>query len=189
MLKTSYVANFHRFCPGFKALWTRCSNNLIIILYKEPVVTTLCCCHFVFFFAYVIGQISTYFLVQWAMSRERLKTPGLDELWTGSGKCCIGVEKHIISIGKAGLSRDLCWLAYLLADFAEQSINSDKPVTACCVPHSAPNNRRVTSASRKCGTSPLDVHSSNFSSSCVSENATDDSLSAAATLPKFTRLR
>ena len=84
------------------------------------------------------------------------------------------------------MSVDRLQPTHVLADFAEQSRNSNKPEAVCGVTHSARCNRRVTSASRKCGnSSPLDAHSSNFSSSSDSENATDDSLSAAALLPNY----
>lgn len=73
MLKKTYVAHFRRLRPGFKALWTRCSNNLLITLSKWPLINILCCGHFVFFITKVNGRPPISFLVKWTMNWGRLE--------------------------------------------------------------------------------------------------------------------
>ena len=88
------------------------------------------------------------------------------------------------------VSTDRLQPAYMSADFAEQPVRCAKPMLACGVSRSACNNRRATPASRKCHkSSSVGTHSSNLSSSCVSQNTTNDSSHPSFLPIEFTRIR
>jgi len=88
------------------------------------------------------------------------------------------------------LSIDRLQPAFMLTDFAEQPVRCAQPMLACGVSRSACNNRRATPASRKCHkSSSVGTHSSNLSSSCVSQNTTNDSSHPSFLPIEFTRIR
>ena len=85
--------------------------------------------------------------------------------------------------GKAyTVSIDRLQPAYVLADFAVQPTSCAPPLPAGGVSRAAFNNGRVTPASRKCGKSPL-TQSPTPTSSCASQNATNDSSFSTSPFP------